>query len=277
VPQIHSISQKWALSASAAGLALVVVIGAGGWNHSRTDRTEARQRALGAARSIAEKIDAQFVGLESLLSKLSVNISTNPDDVDANDALLHHEQSELPSSIANILVLSPDGRNIGNAVGRHANAGDRDYFKRALAGNRVVVGAPIRSRSDLGWVIPVARPVTNNGGTVQAVLVVAIFADSFRELIDGNELPVGSLVRIVADNEIEVAFVSNESTAIGPDLNRMGSAPRQFRLGEGSELLNLNGNLIRVIGFSTPRRVPWLVTVGLPTEIGSVRIAERTQ
>jgi hypothetical protein len=277
VPDFHINRLKWALSASVAGLAVVALIGAGWWSHSRTAHAEARHRALGAARSIVEKIDAQFVDLESLLSRLSVKISTNLDDVDANDTLLRHEKSELPSSIANILVLSPDGRNIGNAVGRHASAGDRDYFKRALAGDRVVVGTPIRSRSDLGWVIPVARAVSNNGGTVQAVLVIAIFADSFRELIDGNELPVGSLVRIVADNEIEVAFVSNESTAIGPDLNRMGSAPRQFRLVEGSELLNLNGNLIRVVGFSTARRVPWLVTVGLPTEIGSVRIAGRPQ
>jgi hypothetical protein len=260
---------------AAAALVLVALISTALLGQFRTAHTEARHRALGAARSIAHKIDAQFVDLESLLSRLSVKVSTNPKDVDANDALLRSEQSELPKSIANILLLSPDGRNIGNAVGQHASAGDRDYFKRALAGDPLVVGPPIRSRSDLGWVIPVARRVSGTGGTVQAVMVVAIFADSFRESLGTNELPMGSLVRIAADNEIEVALLSNGSAAIGSDLNRMGSVPRQFRLMEGSELLTLNGNLVRVIGFSTTRRAPWLVTVGLPAEVDSVRIAER--
>jgi hypothetical protein len=96
-------------------------------------------------------------------------------------------------------------------------------------------------------------------------------------LISGIDLPVGSLVRVVADNGGEVVFVSNEPTKIGPDLNRMGSIPRQFRLIEGSELLTLNGNLIRVIGFSKTRRPPWLVTVGLPPEVAPLILAERTQ
>jgi hypothetical protein len=271
VSKFRSIRLETVLVAAAA-LALVATAL---WVQFRFEHTDTRHRAMGAARSIAHKIDAQLVSIESLLSRLSVKVSTNPNDVDANDALLRREKAELPKSIANILLLSPDGRNIGNAVGHHASAGDRDYFKRASAGDRLVVGPPIRSRSDLGWVIPVARPVSNSGGAIQAVLVVAIFADILQELISANELPTGSLVRVVADNGTEVAFVSNEPTTIGPDLNRMGSVPRQFRLIEGSELLTLNGNLIRVIGFSTTRRAPWLVTVGLPPEVGSVRIAEQ--
>jgi hypothetical protein len=271
--KFRSTGLKFVLAAAAA-LALAALVTTALWSRSRVEHTDARHRALGAARSIAHKIDAQFVSLEILLSRLSAKVSTNPTDVDANDALLRREKSELPESIANILLLSPDGRNIGNAVGPHASAGDRDYFERASAGDRFVVGPPMRSRSDLGWVIPVARPVSNSDGAIQAVLVVAIFADSVRELIGANELPFGSLVRVAADNETEVAFLSNGSTAVGPDLNRIGSVPRQFRLGEGSELLTLNGNLIRVIGFSRTRRPPWLVTVGLPPEVDSVRIAE---
>ena len=198
---------------AATALVFVALITTALWSLFRIEHadTDARHRALGAARSIAHKIDAQFVSLEILLSGLSAKVSTNPIDVDANDALLRREKSELPKSIANILLLSPDGRNIGNAVGPHASAGDRDYFKRASAGDRLVVGPPLRSRSDLGWVIPVARPVSNSGGAIQAVLVVAIFADSVRQLIGANELPFGSLVRVAADNETEVAFLSNGS------------------------------------------------------------------
>jgi hypothetical protein len=57
----------------------------------------------------------------------------------------------------------------------------------------------------------------------------------------------------------------------------MGNVPRQFRLTEGSELVTLNGKAVRVIGFSRTQRVPWLVTVGLPVEVVSERVAEPPQ
>jgi hypothetical protein len=259
---------------ASTGLPLIALICMASLGRSSLEHAEARHRAVDAARSIAQKIDAQFASTEGVLNRLGVKLSTNPVDVDANDALLRREQSEMPKSIANILLLSPDGRNIGNAVGRHASAGDRDYFKRASAGNQLVVELPIRSRSGVGWVVPVARRMSSNSGSTQAVLVVAISVDSIRELIGANNLPPGSLVRVVTEDEIEVAFVK-VATSVGPELNRMGNAPRQFRLVEGSELLTSNGSVVRVIGFSRTQRVPWLVTVGLPAEVSSALVAER--
>ena len=259
---------------AAAVVALVVLIGAGLGSQSSTEHSEARHRALSAARSVAAKIDVHFSGLENLLSGLSVAVSTDPKDVDANDALLRRVKSELPGAIANIFLLSLDGRNIGNAVGQHASAGDRDYFKRVLAGDPLVVGDPIRSRSNVGWVIPVARPVKDGGGAMRAVLVVATSLDGIRELIGASELPTGGLVRIVANNEVEVATISDAAAEIGSDLNRMGNATRQIKLEEGSEVVTLYSNVTRIVGFSRAHRVPWLVAVGLPVEIGPVRVAK---
>lgn len=262
------------LRLAVAGAALVAIIGLASVGEFGFDHSDARHRALDTARSIAQKIDARLGTMETLLNQLSVKLSTNSDDVAANDALLQRELSGLPKSIANILLLSPDGRNIGNAVGNHASAGDRDYFHRALAGDQLVAEAPIRSRSNLGWVIPIARRMTNRDGSTQAVLVAAISVDSIRDLINPDELPVGSLVRVVTEDEVQIAF-SSGTAPNGPDLNRMGNVPRQFRLSEGSELLTLNGKVVRVIGFSRTQRVPWLVTVGLPVSAISEAIAER--
>jgi hypothetical protein len=143
-----------------------------------------------------------------------------------------------------------------------------------LAGDHLVVEFPIRSRSDLGWVIPVARPIFDRGGKMQAVLAVAIFADSLREIIGTDELPEASIVRVVTENEIEVVLFSSKSAVIAPDASRMGSAVRQFRLAEGSEVIHLHNNLTRIVGFSRTRRVPWLVTVGLPVEPRSLLSAD---
>jgi GAF domain-containing protein len=273
VPKLRTISLKSAALAVAAGLSFILLIGAGLWSQFHIEHTRARYLALSSARTVASRIDANLGDLKDLLSKIGGAVSTNPDDIDANDALLRRMHSELPKSIANIFVLTLDGRNIGNAVGKHASAGDRDYFQRALSGDRLVVGLPIRSRSDLGWVIPVAQPVFDSSGKMRAVLAVAIFADSLPEMIGTSELPERSVVRVVTENEIEVALFSSESATIAPDASRMGSAARQFALVEGSEVVNLHSNLTRIVGFSRTRRVPWLVTVGLPVEGGSVRSA----
>jgi hypothetical protein len=237
------------------------------WPRFRVEHAEARSVALSSARTVASSIDTHLDGLKDLLSKISAAISTDPKDRDANDTQLRRMQSELPKSIANIFVLTLEGSNIGNAVGNHAHAGDREYFKKALAGERIVVGDPIRSRSGLGWVIPVAGPMFDNSGKMRAILTIAFFTDSLRELIDTYELPNGAVVRVVTEDGIEIAHASNQTTAIESDDGRMGSAARQFRLTDGSEMVSLHSNRTRIVGFSRTRSVPWLVIVGLPAEV----------
>jgi hypothetical protein len=276
VPSFRKVRPKWSSWKAFAALPAAALIGTLLWSHTLTERSDERHLALSAAQLVASKIDVYFGGLEILLREISAAVSTNPNDVDVNDALLQRLKSGLPKSVANILILALDGRNIGNAVGQHAGAGDRHYFQMAVATERLVVGEPINSRSGVGWVIPVAWPVLTRGGRVQAVLVVAVFVDSFRDLIAPNELPKGSIVKIVDKNEIELVVVSNETVANGPHVGRMGSAARQFRLVEGSEIVKLYGGITRIVGFSRTQRIPWLVAVGLPPYVGSVTVAEES-
>src|SRR5271166_4472518 len=235
------------LVAAAAVLPCVILIGTGFWKEFRIDEIFARHRALEEAQLIAAKIDMHLGALENLLSNLSAAVSKSPSDVNANDALLRRAKSELPRFIANIFVLSLNGQNIGNAVGHHASAGDRDYFQRAVAGAPLVVGAPIRSRSNLGWVIPVACPVKNSAGEIQAVLTVATFLDGFLEIIGINKLPMDSIVRIVTDDEIELTSILNAPMENGNDRVRLGNAEHRIRLDEGSERVALHDNAARIV------------------------------
>jgi hypothetical protein len=239
----------------------------------RTNQAEARQRALSDAQLVVAKLDMYFGALENLLTGLSMAISTNPGDVDSNDAILRNLKSELPSSVANIFILSRDGRNIGNAVGQHASAGDREYFQTAMAGAPLVVGAPIFSRSNLGRVLPIARPVRDSAGEIQAVLVVAIFLGSLADVIGINDLPPGSVVRIVSDEEIEVVTISSATSALEPHLFPVGETVRQFQLKDGSKAVTLLNDVGRIVGLSTTHRASWFVAVGLPMEAGLLRVA----
>lgn len=259
--------------AAAAAIPFVALFGTGPSSRLGVDESDARHHAAGAARSVAAKIDMHFGALENLLRRLGAAVSTDPSDVDANDALLRQAKSEQPAIIANIFLLARDGRNIGNAVGQHAAAGDRDYFQRALAGAPLVVGNPIRSRSNLGWVIPVARPLMHGGGEIRAVLAAATFLDGFRDVIDVDDLPPGSVVRIVRDDGTEVTTIARDPAASGADPVRLGNPARQSQRKEGSEVVTLDGNVMRVVGFATTRRASWLVTVALPMDAAAVRLA----
>ena len=259
---------------AAATLSLAALLAAISSTQFRGGDGGDRHLALNAARSIAARINMQFGGIEKLLDELSGAVSTDPVDMDANDAILRRAKSEQSRAIANIFLLTLDGRNIGNAEGQHPGGGDRAYFRRALASGSLVAGDPIRSRSNLGWVIPVARPVKDSRGDIGGVLVVAVYQKEFREMLGPNEIPTDWVVRVFTDNAVEVATVSNVSAAMAWDSNRTGNVARQLRLKEGSEVVNIDGNMSRIVAFSRAQRVPWMVSVGLPPEVGPVRIAK---
>jgi len=260
----QNVRLTWA-GLTAAVIACTILIGLSPTQSRRAD-TDARDRALGTARLVASRIDWHFSALEIILRNTSRAISLDPNDVDWNDAMLDRVKSELSGAIANIFLLTRDGRNIGNAVGSHASAGDREYFQRAMAGEPLVVGNPIRSRSNLGWVIPVAHPIKNSAGEPQAVLAAATPLDGLREVIGVDQLPIGSVIRVVNAEQTEVTTISRDPAATGNDLIRLGSSARQFRLKEGTEIVTSHRNdrnVTLIVGFSTTHRAPWLITVGM--------------
>jgi cache domain-containing protein len=254
---------------------LVMLLSMAMGGNVRVESSEPRYRALTLARSIALRLDEHFSDMEYLLRRLGVEVSMRPDAVDANDTLLRRVKSEHGSNIANIFLLSLDGRNIGNAVGQHPSAGDREYFQDVLATNRLVIGDPVVSRSNLGWVIPVAHPVRDYAGNVEGVLVVANSLNSFREWVGATLVPAGGFAKILTGSGTELMTISDVSRATAPDRKLTGNLLRQSKLGEGSKIVSLPNNFIRTVGFSTVRHVPWLVIVGLPVESRAAPVANR--
>src|SRR5689334_14674446 len=82
------------------------LIGVGLWNQWHTDHRAALARALNEARLIAAQVDDHIGNLTNLLSGVSVAMSGDPNDADANDRLLRRVKAELPSYVANLLLFS---------------------------------------------------------------------------------------------------------------------------------------------------------------------------
>src|SRR5882762_7135876 len=148
------------------------LIGGGLWMQWRSDRATAAERAVAEARLLAAQVDDHLGNLEALMAGLSRAVSVNPAEIDANDAVLKQLKAELPGFISNIFVFSLDGTNIGSAQGARFNAADRAYFRGVLAGQRLAMGEVVLGRATVMTHCPIARPVEDSAGRLQAVLAV---------------------------------------------------------------------------------------------------------
>src|SRR5262249_18531074 len=145
------------------------LIGVGLWNQWRTDQKAALERALNEARLIASDVDDHIGNLKNLLAGLSVAVSWDPKDSDANDRLLRKARAELPPYIANLNVFALDGSNIGTSsnVSRF-HAGDRDFFLQIRAGHPNAISGPLLVRAGTAWVVTIARPIVDSDGQLRA-------------------------------------------------------------------------------------------------------------
>ena len=251
---------------------LVAVICGGLWSQLRDDQDEATERVLDEARLLAAQVDDHIGNLENLLMGLSQAVSTRLADTNANDALLRQVKQELPDYIANILLFAPDGSNIGSswdADVKRFYAGDRAYFQQVVAGQRLAIGDVIRTKLSGEWVVTIASPVNDQSGRVRAVIAVGTKLDRFQNALRMQGLPADSVVRIVNQNGIVVAQSDNGPNWIGRDLSGSEDVAQALAAKEASGFAIWPDHVKRITASSTAHRVPWLVSVGFPTEFGS--------
>jgi diguanylate cyclase (GGDEF)-like protein/PAS domain S-box-containing protein len=262
--------------ALAAVIPLAALMTAALWIGWENDRAAAAEHAVNEARLLAGQVDDHISALEDLLSVLGQAVSFNPADRATNDALLRRVKSELPNGNSHILLFDLDGTNIGTSQDPdypRPNAHDRVYFHEALADHAPAVGVPIMARSG-HQIINLARPIKDETGQVRAVLTVGPVLDHFQDTLKLHELPAGSAIAIV--NLQGIVIAANSDASIG---RRAGSnhLPARIAAREGSDTSSWaqRDNVERVNGFTIAHRVPWLITVGVPTNIAYAALAHR--
>jgi len=252
------------------------LIGVGLWNQWRTDHSAAIQRAITEARLTAGQVDDHINNLKNLLAGVSVAVSWNPSDTEFNDRVLRKVKAELPPYIANLLVFSLDGTNIGTSsdAGRFF-AGDRSYFRQIIEGKSHAVGEVIRSRAGREWVVTLARPVLDDRGQLRAVLAVGTRLERFHDALSTANLPAGSVIRIVDENRIVIAHGVDGPNRIGYDLSESTVVARHIAARDISELVRWSDGVERITGSATAETVPWLVSVGLPADVALTAVLWR--
>ncbi len=257
----------------AAVVPFLLLIGAGLWHQSRTEQAEALESATSEARVLAAQVDDHLGNLENLMAGLSLAVSVDPANTGMNDALLRRLKDEMPNYISGIVVIGLDGENIGSAAGRRFNVRDRDYFQMVLAGERFAVGTPVISRAINTWIVPAARPIEDASGRLRAVLMVGTLTQKFEDVLRVNKFPPGSIVNIIGGNGIAIARVPDLPGWAGRDVGGVGDISRHLRQKQASEVLTWVDGVTRITAVSTAHRVPWMISVGLPSEMASAAVA----
>ncbi len=246
------------------------------WMQWRSDRAAAAEHAVNEARLLAAQIDDHINAIDNLLSVLAQAVSFDPADRSANDALLRKVRSELPNGNSHIFLFDLDGNPIGTSQETSyppPNAFGRAYFNEALAGHNPAVGVPIMVRSG-HRIVNVARPIRDESGRIRAVLTAGPVLDRFEDTLKLHALPPGSAISILNMQGIVIASDGNQRIGRQGGRNHL---QQRIAAGEGSDMSRWTrrDNVERVNGFATAHQVPWIVTVGVPTDIAYAALASR--
>jgi HAMP domain-containing protein len=264
--------------AFAAVFPLAAVMMAALWLQWRNDRAAGAEQAVNEARLLAAQVDDRIGAIDDLLSVVGQAVSFDPTDQNANDALLRKIKTELPRGNTHILLFDLDGNNIGTSQDPdypRPNARDRAYFHEALADHRPAVGVPIWVRSGR-WVINVSRPIKDETGQIRAVLTVGPVLEDFQDALELHALPPDGAITIISRDGIVVAADRSEMIGRRGD---WGHLSERMTAREGSDISSWThrDKVERINGFATAHRVPWLVTVGVPTRIAYAALASRLE
>jgi signal transduction histidine kinase len=191
----------------------------------------------------ADLIDEHVQAVETLLAALSTTAT--------NSQALQAVMEQLPASYTALYVSQPNGEEV--------------------RGPRLEVeGASVTPRSG----VVLARPIVDAQGQVSGVLRAATRLDQLPRL-ETRDLPAGSIVMVLDERGTVLAHTPDYDNWVGRNLRDQAYVREALQRHQGSgELVSADG-VTRLSAYTTATRAPWLVYVGLPSEIvlGSSRVA----
>ena len=207
-------------------------------------RQDAQLEALRVAQLHADLIDEHVQAVDTLLRAVGTAVVSGPPQSEANAELLRSVLQELPPTYTDLFIGPATGPNSGLIFG----------------------GSPTLAKG-----VAIGRPMTGGDGQV---LNVTTRLDRLPRL-ETRDLPAGSMIMILDERGVVLAHTPDYDAWVGRDLSGLPYVQEalQRRLGSG-EMVSADG-VSRLSAFTTPTRAPWLVYVGLPSEIvlGSSRVA----
>jgi signal transduction histidine kinase len=209
-------------------------------------RQDAQLEALRVAQLHADLIDEHIQAVDALLRAVGTAVVNEKLESGASAELLSEVLRQLPPVYTELFISSATGPNSGLVFG----------------------GSPSLAKG-----VMLGRPIAGPDGQ-PAVLNVTTRLDRLPRL-ETRDLPAGSMIMILDERGVVLAHTPDYDAWVGRDLSGLPYVQEALRRRVGSgEMVSADG-VTRLSAFTTPTRAPWLIYVGLPSEIvlGSSRVA----
>ncbi|CAN5755265.1 hypothetical protein BH11PSE13_BH11PSE13_45440 [soil metagenome] len=235
---------------------------------ARQEREHVRQEMLDLARLTSARLDDHVGDIGQFLGVLAEVITPDVEASAANDVLLKGLASRRPAQINNVAVWNASGELAGSNEQRlratGLNVAQRYFFKQAVAGADLPVEAPVIAASNGEQVAVFATAVRREGRVVGVVTATARLRLLQSLVVPASGLPPGAVVTVLDRNGVVLARSLDPTRWIGKSLGTgfVGAGVTDgVRDGPSAD------GVPRIGGFTTSRRVPWFVYVGIPTDL----------
>jgi signal transduction histidine kinase len=240
---LNSIRTRLVLLALVSTVPMLVLAAVNASQDVAGARQAAQMEALRVSQLQADLVDEHVLAVDTLLRSLATTGLTDAGEAVPNQAQLNSILAHLPPSYSGLFVGPP-----------------------------AVVSAATWITADKA--IVVSRPILGRDGGVLASLNAATRLDRLPHL-ETRDLPSGSVVMILDQRGVVLAHTPDYEAWVGRDLSDMDFVREALRRRQGTvEQVGRDG-VSRLGAYTTANRAPWLVYVGLPSEIvlGSSRVA----
>jgi len=230
-----SIHTRLVLLALVATAPLMVLLAINATQDVGSARTDAQMEALRVAQMQANLIDEHLDAVDTLLRGVSASLVDRPLDDPTTLALLEATQADLPPSYS-----------------------------------RLFIGQP----SDAPMGVLASRPIRAADGSVKGLLSAETRLDRLPRL-ERRDLPAGSSMMVLDERGRVLAHSPDYEAWVGRDLSDQSFVREALTRHQGSEEIVSADGVSRLAAYTSTTRAPWIVLVGLPSEIvlGSSRVA----
>ena len=238
-------------------------------------RTESLDLAAEQARTTSLRVDHFIEGASQLLDAIGVMMADDSRRAIESNLKLQALKAKLPAYINALQVIAPSGevKYVAGEPGAPTatySVADRKYFREALAHRSLGYGEPVVSRLTGKMSLVLARPVLDKNGAVACVVTLSILVENFQEILLNERIPPNSEITLLDENGIVIARSLDPGKWIARKLLDQPLIQTMFREAQGQmEGQSLDGAR-RLISYTKTKRAPWLVYVGIPTDVALV-------
>ncbi len=155
--------------------------------------------------------------------------------------------------MGNLMLVTPNGNVVcsANPIRGKLNVADRQYFKKALSSNELIVGEAITGRVSKRWVLPFALAVRDKSGHVQGVIEASLDLGWIENEFVRGKYPPDARIGLIDGKGTVLARYPDPENLIGRNISNIPFfTTLTSQRGTGTAEVSGYDNVQRVFAFS---------------------------